>query len=263
MSYLLDKKIKRKNSSRIFLYVLIFLFLFYLRSSIFSGLAYISLSVFRPILITGDNIGERFKNFGSYFAFKNSLSMQNQNLQMQLSNLEARLANYSSMVAENDNLKEILGRKKEKTPMILAAILSKPNQSPYDTILIDGGTEAGIKEGSLVFAVGDVPIGRVAFVSINMAKVVLFSSPSEKTEGVVGGKNIFMELVGRGGGNFEMILPRDFVLQKGDQVVLPGTNNYILAITETVVSDPRDPYIKALLKSPVNIQELKFVQVEQ
>jgi hypothetical protein len=72
-----------------------------------------------------------------------------------------------------------------------------------------------------------------------------------------------MEVVGRGGGNFEMTLPRDFILEKGTNVHLPGINSFILGVSETIISDPRDPFIKALLVSPVNIQELKFVEVEK
>ena len=50
--------------------------------------------------------------------------------------------------------------------------------------------------------------------------------------------------------------------EKGDEVVLPGITPYVLGIMETTISDPRDPFAKTLLTSPVNIQELKFVEVE-
>jgi len=71
-----------------------------------------------------------------------------------------------------------------------------------------------------------------------------------------------MEVAGRGGGNFEMIVPRDFTIVKGDVALLPGIFPYVLGVVEIIISDPRDPFIKALLVSPVNIQELKFVEVE-
>ena len=147
--------------------------------------------------------------------------------------------------------------------MILSAILSKPNQSPYDTLLIDAGKAEGIKEGNTVFALGNVPIGRVDIVYPDSAKVILFSNAGEQTEGMISGKGIFTELVGRGGGNFEIIMPKNLTLQKGDQVVMPGISPYLLATVETIISDPRDPFTKALLTSPVNIQELKFVEVEE
>lgn len=263
MSYLLDKKTQRKKFLRIAFGVIFLIILVYFRSSIFSGLAYVAGGVFRPVLIAGNNIGEKFKNLGAYFASKKSLFLENENLKSQILASEADRANYASVVAENESLKEILGRKNEKKTTILASILAKPNQSLYDTLLIDVGISQEIKVGNIVFAGGNVPIGRVAEISANSAKVILFSNPGEKTQAIISEKNISLELVGRGGGNFEIIIPRDLTLQKGDQVVMPGLNPYLLAVVETIISDPRDPFTKALLVSPVNIQEIKFVEIEQ
>jgi hypothetical protein len=119
-----------------------------------------------------------------------------------------------------------------------------------------------------VFALGDVPIGRISDVYSNTAKVILFSNPGETTQAEISpaspnlGGNIFTEIIGRGGGNFEMVMPKDFAFQAGEQVVLPRINSYVLAITQKVISDPRNPFTKLLLTSPVNIQSLKFVEVE-
>ena len=263
MNYLLDKKIKRKKFFNIALGVLVLVILFYFRSGIFNGLSFMAGGLFRPVLILGNNIGEKFGNLGAYFASKNSLSAENENLKTQILESEADRANYASVIAENTSLKEMLGRKDPKTNMILATILAKPNQSPYDTLVIDAGVQEGIEIGNAVFALGNVPIGRVAEVYLNSSKVVLFSNTGEKTQVIISGRDVFVELVGRGGGNFEMILPRDLTLQKGDQVVLPRINPYVLAVVEEIISDPREPFTKALLVSPVNIQELKFVEVKK
>lgn len=227
--------------------------------------------IFRPVLVLGNSVGEKFNALGSYFASKNSLSLENENLKSQILESEADRANYASVVADNVSLKEILGRKEVKINMVLSAILSKPNQSLYDTLVIDVGTNQGIKVGNTVFAFGNVPIGRIDMVYPDSSKVVLFSNNEEKNQVVVGSKsastrtslggNIYMEIVGRGGGNFEMVIPRDLTLQKGDLVTLPGITPYVVGVVETVISDPRDPFVKALLTSPVNIQELKFVEV--
>ena len=72
-----------------------------------------------------------------------------------------------------------------------------------------------------------------------------------------------MEAIGRGGGNFEMILLRDFVLKEGTEIVLPGIVPFVLGKVKAIISDPRDSFQKALLVSPVNIQEIRFVQVEK
>ena len=271
MSYLLDKKIKNRKILKIVFLIFIFLVLFYFRLGIFNSFAFLSHTVFRPVLVVGNNLGEKFKSLGAYFISKNSLYLQNQKLQSEVAFDDARMANYDSVVADNASIKEIIGRKDLKTPMILSAILSKPNQSPYDTLVVDVGTQEGIKVGDTVFALGNVPIGHIAVAYPDSSKVILLSNAGEKTQVVVENKpvstgsspnkNVFMEIVGRGGGNFEMIIPRDFTLTVGDQVVLPGLTPYVVGIVQTIISDPRDPFIKALLTSPVNIQELKFVEV--
>ena len=265
MSYLLDKKIKRKKFLNIIFGIVFLIILFYFRFGIFDRLSSASQILFRPVLIAGNNIGAKFKNISSYFISKNVLYLENQKLQTEVQENDARMLNYNSALLENENLKEILGRStqgKALRKMILAAILSKPDQSLYDTVVIDAGIKQGIKEGNIVFALGNVPIGRVDIIYENSSKIILFSNAGEKTQAIVSGRNIFMELVGRGGGNFEMTMPSDFILQKGDQVVLPGLYPYVLAIAQTTIFDPRDPFNKILLTSPVNIQELKFVEVE-
>ena len=75
------------------------------------------------------------------------------------------------------------------------------------------------------------------------------------------GENLFVNLIGRGGGNFEIDIPRGINIKYGTEVIIPSLNSYLVAITEKIISDLRDPFQKILLKSPVNIQHLKFVQV--
>lgn len=262
MSYLLNTKTKQKKIIWAFFILVLFIVLFYFRVGIFNSLSFVAHGFFRPIIRVGNSIGEKFSSFGVYFVSKSSLETENENLRTQIMENNTRMINYDSVLAENLSLKEILERKGEERQMILSAILSKPNQSLYDTLIIDVGTNKGIKVGDMVFAFGNIPLGKISDVYSNSSKVVLFSTFKEKTQAVIGVENIFIEVVGRGGGNFEMIMPRDFILTKGDQVVLPGITPYVLGIVETIISDPRDPFIKALLVSPVNIQELKFVQVE-
>lgn len=262
MSYLLNKKIKRKKFLYILISIFILLVLFYFRSGIFSGLSYVSHAVFRSVLIFGNNVGEKLSNASSFLYSKKSLLLENESLKSQLNEISARVSNYNSILDENIKIKEILGRASGKA-MTLAGILSKPNQSVYDTLIIDAGTNQNIFAGQRVFAFGNAPIGRIAEVYSNSSKVILFSNPGEKTDVIIPGKNIFMQVIGRGGGNFEMILPRDLILENGTEIALPGIAPYVLGTVATIISDPRDSFQKALLVSPVNIQELKFVEVER
>ena len=263
MSYLLDKKTKRNNFLKIGLGVFILLILIYFRTSIFNGLSYVTNSIFRSVLIFGNNAGEKFSNAGSFVYSKSSLLKENEDLKLQVNELSNKILNYNSVVAENVTLKEILGRKDDTPIMTLSSILSKPNQSLYDTLIIDAGENQGVLVEQKVFAKGNIPIGRIDAVYPKSSKVILYSNPGEKTEVIISGKDIFMQAIGRGGGNFEMTLSRDLILEKGTEVVLPGIIPYILGTVETIISDPRDSFQKALLVSPVNIQEIKFVEVEK
>ena len=263
MNYLLDKKLKRNKYFKYTGTVAVLFFLIYFGSTVFFGLSFVSQIIFRPVLVLGNNIGKSLSNTGAYFYSKKSLYIENENLKMKLNGQEAGMANYNSVLDENLKMKEVLARKNEKINLVLANILAKPNQSPYDTLVIDVGLKNGIYIGQRVFALGNIPIGYINMVYNNSAKVILYSNPGEKTEVIVSSKNAFMQIVGRGAGNFEMILPRDFVLEKGTEVVLPGIVPYLVGTVQTIISDSRDAYQKALLSSPVNIQELKFVEVEK
>jgi len=280
MKYLHDKKNKssylgarpynRKHFFNVSLVVFLFLIFFYFLTSVFSGLSYITHTMFRPFLSMGGSIGHKFKSTSAYFISKGSLQAENERLKSELDLNNGLMSNYDLILAENLALKEILGRKDERQNLVLGAILSKPNQSPYDTVLVDVGTDHGVYVGAKVFANANIPIGRVIEVYPNSSKVILFSSSGEKTSVSVIAKRsttleagASVEITGRGGGNFEMLMPRDFILEKGDTVVLPGITPYVVAIVEAIVSDPRDAFQKVLLVTPLNIQDLRFVEVER
>lgn len=262
MSYLLDKKLKQKRIFYIVTLVIIFFVIFYFRVGVFRILSVSVHNVFRPVVFVVNGTKNIFSDIGINFRFKSSLIKENENLKARLLEQEGMILNHNSILDENNYLKDVLNRKNEKDNLLLAAILEKPNRSLYDTLIIDVGEDDGVSVGNLVFANGDLPIGRVSEIYGNSSKVVLFSSSGEKNSVVVNGSDVFMDLVGRGGGNFEMILPRDFVLEKGISVSIPGISNYLVAKVDAIISDPRDSFTKALLSSPVNIQESKFVQVK-
>jgi cell shape-determining protein MreC len=279
MSYLLDKKSHRKKFFQITLGVVFLIILFYFRVGVWKGLSIASEIIFHPVLLLGRGAENKFQDIGAYFVSKSYLYNQNQKLQAEVSFDDARMANYNSIVLDDASLKEILGRTDSKAVMTVAAILSEPSQSPYDTLLIDAGSSQGVTVGDTVFALGDVPIGQVADIYPDSSKVVLFSNPGETTQAIISSSttipsvtgtvsssassNIFVSVVGRGGGNFEIVIPKGFVLQTGDQAVMPGINSYVLAIVQKIISDPRNAFTKALLTSPVNIEGLKFVEVEE
>jgi rod shape-determining protein MreC len=207
-----------------------------------------------------DNIGGFFNGLSAAVSFKRSLSEENRRLKAEQAGFRALALERDRLAEENTELKDALGRKSEKKS-VLAAIIAKPNRSPYDTIVIDTGTDSGVISGARVLTYGGTVVGEVADVGTATSKVELFSSPGKITEGLIMGSNISISLRGMGGGNFEATLPRDVEIPVGAQVVSAGINPFLIAVVGAVVNDPRNPFEVILLKTPFNIQDLKLVEV--
>ncbi len=217
----------------------------------------------QPLWKAENSVVTSTENAGYFIRTKASVFHENDILKKENANLKTSLIDYSILKSENEQLKALFGRIPEKSVFILANILVKPNRSPYDTIIIDVGSTLGILEGQQVFANGTAPIGEVSTVYEKNSLVVLYSNPAKITEAIIDGSNATVELVGRGGGNFEMIIPTDLSSETGTMVILPGAARDIIAIIDGVISPPTDPVKKVILHSPINIQSLKWVQVKK
>lgn len=217
----------------------------------------------RPIWKSENFINTSFYNMNYLFRTKASISEENHNLIEEIFNIRLTMIDYQILKKENEELKEILGRIGEKNDFILGNILTKPNHSPYDTIIIDIGSDMNLMEGDLIYVNGNIPIGFISQVYDKTSLVTLYSNPSQKTEGFINGVNASVILIGRGGGNFEMIIPMELQVEKGTIIYLPGNSSLVLAQVNEVISKPSDPFKKVLLSSPVNVQNLKWVQVKK
>jgi len=217
----------------------------------------------RPIWKIEKMIVSGFNNMGYFFNTRASLYENNSKLKEDNFNIKLSMVDYEILKQENLELKRILNRLPENREFILASILTKPNQSLYDTLIIDVGEKDGIREGNLIYANGETPIGKISKIYKSTSLAVLFSNPKEKTEGYINIINANVELLGRGGGNFEMIIPMDLSIEKEAIIYIPGNSSAVLALVDEVISSPSDPFKKVILKSPVNIQNLKWVQVRK
>lgn len=206
-------------------------------------------------------VSEEFADSGYLFRTKKSVFSKNRELVIENINLKNSILDYQIIKDENIKLKELLGRTPSQSDFVLSSILSKPSNSPYDTIIIDIGENFNINEGDKVYANAIIPVGEIEKIYKNTALVVLYSSPGRKTIGTIEELNSTIELVGRGGGNFEMTVPVDLIVEKGRSILLPGIQPEIIATIGDVISAPNDPIKKFILYAPINVQDLKWVQV--
>ena len=193
---------------------------------------------------------------------KRSLIEENTNLKSQVAELTARLLERDMLARQLAELKADMGRMETNT-FTLASIIAKPPHSPYGTLIIDGGESASIATGSIVYANGRTPIGVVDHVLPTSAVVRLYAYPGQKTQARLTPANLDVELVGRGGGNFVVVVPHNLVVDPSSVVVTTDINPHVVATMQKVISDPRDPLQTILFSAPVNVLELSFVQVKQ
>ncbi len=165
-----------------------------------------------------------------------------------------------ALEAENSQLKEFFNRSTDKEQMTLAAVLVRPPQTPYDSIVIDAGSIMGVMEGDIIYADMNYAIGRVSSVSERTSIVTLFSSSGQKASVLVGTSTTAVMAEGRGGGNYYIKVPRNIQIVPGDPVVWPDIQTILLGTVDIVDTGNGDAYSHIYFKSPVNINSLRYVQ---
>jgi cell shape-determining protein MreC len=193
---------------------------------------------------------------------KYSLVKENERLIQEVASRDASALLVDSLKDENETLKATLGRTGNGND-ILGVVLSRPPFSVYDTIVIDVGRTDGLQVGNKVYVEGDTLIGDVVEVYDHQAKVSLFSTPGRQMSVLVGKTNISAQATGRGLGNFVIHLPVEVGVQENDIILLPQIRPHTFGVVETVLVDSSDSLQTILFKSPVNINSLRFVEVDR
>lgn len=163
---------------------------------------------------------------------------------------------------ENEELKTALSRP-DKNDFIFAYVDSRPPQSPYDILVVDRGEENGVKNGMQVFAYDNILIGYVSEVFGGSSKIKLISFPGEETNAVLFSLNNQVFVTGKGGGNFEIKMPKSIEVNTGEKVVTLGANSMLLGMIDKIEINPSDPFQKLYFRFPFNLQELKYVAIKK
>ncbi len=234
------------------------IFLYFFVPTFFPGLLH---QLGRPLWQADNTASIALGTFFESFRGKELLVAKNESLAEELSALRWRLAALEMLEWENAELKGLLNRRDERTST-LAAVLTRPNLSPYDTLIVDAGSAQGIHVGDPVLVEGAIQIGAIARVFSETAIVKLFSTRGETIAVHIGRAGIEAEAMGRNGGNFEMKLPREADVSLGDRVFIPGVNPALLGIVEHISLQPADPFALILFKSPVNPYEIRYVEIQ-
>ncbi len=219
------------------------------------------LSVGGPIATVYVGVKNKIAFTGSFLRSRSALVEENGNLKNELEVSSVKLQRFDSVLNENRILLESYGRKTATTSSIFGNVIAKPPQSPYDVLIIDIGTENGVAVADAVYALGGIPIGRVDEVTGNTAKVIMFSSNGEETPAIHERTGATIILMGSGGGNLEAKIGQETNIEKKDAIVLPQFNGAVVATAVEVESTVTSASKRALFRIPINIFNLRYVEI--
>lgn len=193
--------------------------------------------------------------------WRDKIAMQNQinTLKQELVLSGKKSLTQQQLAEENNRLRLLLGAENELR--LLAAVVGKPGNLPYDLIQIDRGTQTGVLAGAPVFVGRDTVIGVVSAVQSNTSFVTLFTTPNFRASVYLSGANVTAELEGLGGGVARVKVPQGILLRTGDLVHLPGVQPGVYGRIAWVESEPTQPEQFGYITPEVPISSLFQVSV--
>lgn len=146
---------------------------------------------------------------------------------------------------------------------VIASVLVRPPQTPFDALIVNVGSEEGVSVGDQVYAFTGFPIGTVIEVKEHRSTIMLLSAPGTKTEVLIGTSTQAVTAEGKGGGNFFLKLPKITEINVGDVVARTYLPPEVLSTIETVDSKEGEAYIYAYFKLPVSLNSLVYVLIKK
>ena len=173
-----------------------------------------------------------------------------------------------SLAAENQALADKLsaltalaGGEKTIAVGIVAGVVARPPESPYDTLIVGAGTADGVAPAMEAFGDGGIPLGVVTAVTQNAARVTLFSAPGATVAGWVGKAKLPLTLTGAGAGAFSATVPRSAAIAAGDIVYLPGPGALPAGSITRIDSNPSSPAETLRIQPAANLFTITWVEL--
>jgi cell shape-determining protein MreC len=192
-----------------------------------------------------------FKNSAIVANERDNLVTENSTLQEQNRTLTARV----------QDLQNLLGSRTEGSSAILASVLARPPVAPYDVLIVDQGTASRVSLGATAFGPGGTPIGTVASVTKNTARITLYSNPGLETAAWAGEARVPITLRGTGSGGFEATLPKTAGVTVGQGIYVASTGAVPVGTVARVNSDPSSPNVVLQIHPYLNPFSLTWITI--
>ncbi len=191
------------------------------------------------------------------FKEKSGLERENGFLKEKLAELKTREDLCEVIFEENQNFKNALSRN-DSRQLILASVISRPGFGSYNSLIVDAGTKDGVKEGTVATAYGNILMGYVSEVGYGTSRIKLISFPEQETNVYIH-EGIAAIAVGLGSENAEITLPYDVDIKIGSGITTLDTYPLLLGFVEKIFKEPTNPFQKIIFRTPVNIQEIRYL----
>lgn len=220
------------------------------------------LATFTPLFRVGTAISESVGNFSTLWSDKAALVRERDS---SVALLAERTSERDALAAKVEDLTRTLGTRSALPAGVRAAVVVRPPVSPYDSLVLDSGSESGIASGDLVLAGGGTPVGRVESVTSGFSRVTLFSANGVSTSVRIGAKRIPAVLEGAGAGGFIAELPKPNATttgaQSGDTVYFSYDGSAPVGVVRTIATSPSSVTETLHISGNVNPFTLVWVKV--
>lgn len=210
--------------------------------------------VFTPLFRVSDTLARDSHAFFNSFSDAATLALQNEKLM----NENAALANENrALLKKAASISGLVMGARG----ITAGVVARPPLSPYDTLVLAAGSEAGVTLGMEAFGAGGVPLGVVSSVLADFSRVTLFSAPNMAVNGWVGRTNVPVIINGAGAGALNASVARSAGIAAGDTVFAFGPGMLPVGVVARVDSDPASPSVTLRIMPAFNLFSIAWVVV--
>ncbi|MBU2329951.1 rod shape-determining protein MreC [Patescibacteria group bacterium] len=212
-----------------------------------------------PLWSVGTTLSASAYTAGSFFGNPAALTKERDQL---LSENAALRTEQLGLYAQVQDLTKLIGTRTEPGEGILAQVVVRPPVSPYDTFVLDQGSDVGVQPEMRVFGPGGVPLGTVESVTGSSARVLLYSAPGRETESWVGEERLALSLIGKGSGAFTATAAREAGVKEGDFVYTAGPSFAPIGVVVSVQNDPSLPRAGVGIRPYFNPFSTPWVTIE-
>lgn len=213
-----------------------------------------------PLWKTENAVVRTLSKSADFFRSRQALIDENVVLKEKVLSLELEISSARAAAGQRELLFSLFGRREEGAG-IIASVLVRPPQSPYDSLIVDAGSRDGISLEARVNLPEGPELGIVSEVFSRQSRVKLFTSDGEETAAVLERHGVPVTLIGIGGGNFRIVVPRETQVEIGDRILSANISSNLLAVVGNVSLKPTDFFKEVLAKSPANIFTVRFVEI--